>query len=65
MVDRLDNPKRPLPYSHSRAHSHALAHTLAAADLKLSNATKGKQKESEDFRFGWWDFVPLLEPRRP
>ncbi|KAL5535488.1 hypothetical protein ACEPAF_3582 [Sanghuangporus sanghuang] len=65
MVDRLDAPRRPLPYSHSRTHSHTLAHTLAASDLKLPNTTKGKQKETEDFRFGWWDFVPLFEPRRP
>lgn len=57
-------------FGHSHSHSHS--HSLSAADLKhLTTPTltaknaKGKQKEQENWQFGWWDYAPLLEGHKP
>jgi hypothetical protein len=41
----------------------------AGTDIKglsspLKSSFKGKQKE-ETWQYGWWDFVPLIERKRP
>ncbi|KAH8120279.1 hypothetical protein DFH11DRAFT_48421 [Phellopilus nigrolimitatus] len=63
---------RPLPFPQSRthSHSHAPSHSLGSTELKLLNNTsaktaKGKHREEENWHFGWWDYVPLLEARKP
>lgn len=68
MNTHTPDPKHVHTQSHS--HSHSFSHSLTAADLKLLStpsikSAKGKQKEEETWQFGWWDYAPLLEGRKP
>ncbi|KAI5123618.1 hypothetical protein M0805_003433 [Coniferiporia weirii] len=69
-VDPAKAGSRPPPFSHSRGHSYSHTHPAGAADTKIfsasaAKATKGKHKSEENWPFGWWDYAPLLEARKP